>query len=70
MPETNGTGHEGSASQLIVDAAFNHQRLIEFLEPLLHDGKHQGKEIFLTLDNRRASLQTGEGPIARLSVKR
>lgn len=36
---------------LIPDGAFNHEKLIEFFEALVTDGKRAGKKVFLILDN-------------------
>ena len=36
---------------MIVDGAFNHERLIEFLQALVRDGKCRHKKVFLILDN-------------------
>lgn len=40
----------GKASWMIVDGAFNHERLIEFFEALVADGQRVGKKVFLILD--------------------
>ena len=44
------TNH-GKASWMIVDGAFNHERLIEFFEALVADGQRAGKKVFLILNN-------------------
>jgi transposase len=36
---------------MIIDGAFNHERLIEFFEALITDGRRLGKKVFLILDN-------------------
>lgn len=43
--------NQGKASWMIVDGAFNHERLIEFLQALVKDGRKARKKIFLILDN-------------------
>jgi transposase len=43
--------NRGKASWMIVDGAFNHERLIEFLQALVKDGRKARKKIFLILDN-------------------
>ena len=43
--------NQGKASWMIIDGAFNHEKLIEFFEALVVDGKHAGKKVFLVLDN-------------------
>jgi transposase len=43
--------NQGKASWMIVDGAFNHEKLIEFLEALVADGQRAGKKVFLILDN-------------------
>lgn len=43
--------NQGKASWMIVDGAFNHERLIEFLAALVKDGRRARKKIFLILDN-------------------
>ena len=43
--------NQGRASWMIVDGAFNHERLIEFLQALVRDGRKAGKKVFLILDN-------------------
>jgi transposase len=43
--------NQGKASWMIVDGAFNHERLIEFLQALVKDGCKVRKKIFLILDN-------------------
>lgn len=35
---------------MIIDGAFNHERLIEFLQALVRDGKRRRKKVFLVLD--------------------
>ncbi len=40
--------NQGKARWMIIDGAFNHERLIEFFESLVKD---TGKKIFLVLDN-------------------
>jgi transposase len=40
--------NQGKARWMIIDGAFNHERLIEFFESLIKDA---GKKIFLILDN-------------------
>jgi hypothetical protein len=40
--------NQGKARWMIIDAAFNHEKLIEFFESLVKDA---GKKIFLILDN-------------------
>jgi transposase len=39
------------ANWLIIDGAFNHERLIEFLDALRRDGTRRGKKVFLILDD-------------------
>ncbi len=34
---------------MIIDGAFNHERLIEFLQALVRDGKRRRKKVFLIL---------------------
>jgi len=41
----------GKASWMIIDGAFNHERLIEFLEALATQDRDAGKKVFLILDN-------------------
>ncbi|MHA6907985.1 transposase [Ralstonia pseudosolanacearum] len=36
---------------MIIDGAFNHERLIEFLQALVRDGKRRRRKVFLILDN-------------------
>ena len=36
---------------MIIDGAFNHERLIEFLQALVRDGRRRRKKVFLILDN-------------------
>ena len=43
--------NQGRAHWMIVDGAFNHERLIEFLQALVRDGKCRHKKVFLILDN-------------------
>lgn len=43
--------NQGKASWMIVDGAFNHERLIEFLQALVKDGRRARKKVFLILDN-------------------
>ncbi|MCS6764729.1 MAG: IS630 family transposase [Candidatus Protistobacter heckmanni] len=43
--------NQGKASWMIIDGAFNHEKLIEFFEALVADGKRAGKKVFLILDN-------------------
>ena len=43
--------NQGRANWMIVDGAFNHERLIEFLHALVKDGRKAGKKVFLILDN-------------------
>lgn len=43
--------NQGKASWMIVDGAFNHERLIEFLQALVKDARTARKKIFLNLDN-------------------
>lgn len=43
--------NQGKASWMIIDGAFNHERLIEFFTALVADGQRSGKKIFLILDN-------------------
>jgi transposase len=43
--------NQGRANWMIVDGAFNHERLIEFLQALVRDGKRRRKKVFLILDN-------------------
>lgn len=43
--------NQGKASWMIIDGAFNHERLIEFLQALVRDGHRAGRKIFLILDN-------------------
>ena len=40
--------NQGKARWMIIDGAFNHERLIEFFESLIKDA---GKKVFLILDN-------------------
>jgi transposase len=43
--------NRGKARWMMVDGNFNHQRLIEFFEALVKDGRRSRKKIFLILDN-------------------
>ena len=43
--------NQGRANWMIIDGAFNHERLIEFLDALRRDGKRRRKKVFLVLDN-------------------
>ena len=43
--------NKGRANWMIIDGAFNHERLIEFLQALVRDGKRRHKKVFLILDN-------------------
>ena len=43
--------NQGRANWMIIDGAFNHERLIEFLQALVRDGKRRRKKVFLVLDN-------------------
>ena len=43
--------NQGRANWMIIDGAFNHERLIEFFEALIRDGRRLGKKVFLILDN-------------------
>ncbi|MBK6868173.1 MAG: IS630 family transposase [Burkholderiales bacterium] len=43
--------NRGRANWMIIDGAFNHERLIEFLQALVRDGKRRRKKVFLILDN-------------------
>ena len=43
--------NQGRANWMIIDGAFNHERLIEFLEALVRDGRCRRKKVFLVLDN-------------------
>ncbi|MCS6763514.1 MAG: IS630 family transposase [Candidatus Protistobacter heckmanni] len=43
--------NQGKASWMIIDGAFNHEKLIELFEVLVADGKRAGKKVFLILDN-------------------
>ena len=36
---------------MIIEGSFNHELLIEFLRPLVEDGKRAGRKVFLVLDN-------------------
>ena len=43
--------NQGRANWMIIDGAFNHERLIEFLQALVRDGKRRRKKVFIILDN-------------------
>ena len=43
--------NQGKASWMIIDGAFNHEKLIEFFAALVVDGKRACKKVFLILDN-------------------
>lgn len=43
--------NQGKASWMIIDGAFNHERLIEFFTALVADGQRANRKIFLILDN-------------------
>lgn len=43
--------NQGRTNWMIIDGAFNHERLIEFLQALVRDGKRRRKKVFLILDN-------------------
>lgn len=43
--------NQGRANWMIIDGAFNHERLIEFLQSLVRDGRRRRKKVFLILDN-------------------
>jgi transposase len=43
--------NQGKASWMIVEGAFNHEKLIEFFRALVADGQRVGKKVFLILDN-------------------
>ncbi|CUA99143.1 IS630 family transposase [Thiomonas bhubaneswarensis] len=43
--------NRGRANWMIIDGAFNHERLIEFFEALVADGRRRGQKVFLILDN-------------------
>ena len=43
--------NQGKAIWMIVEAGFNHEKLIKFFEALVADGRREGKKIFLILDN-------------------
>jgi transposase len=43
--------NRGKAHWMIIDGAFNHERLIEFLQALAQQGRKDGKKVFLILDN-------------------
>ena len=43
--------NRGKASWMIIDGAFNHERLIEFLQALVKDARKARKKVFLILDN-------------------
>jgi len=41
--------NRGKAHWMIIDGAFNHERLIEFLQALAQQGRQDGKKVFLIL---------------------
>jgi hypothetical protein len=43
--------NQGRANWMIVDGAFNHERLIELLQALVRDGTRRRKKVFLILSN-------------------
>ncbi|TSE31409.1 DDE superfamily endonuclease [Tepidimonas thermarum] len=43
--------NRGRVSWMIIDGAFNHDRLLEFLQALVRDGQRRRKKVFLILDN-------------------
>jgi hypothetical protein len=43
--------NQGKASWMIIDGAFNHEKLIEFFQALVAEGQRAGKKVFLILDN-------------------
>jgi transposase len=43
--------NRGKARWMIIDGNFNHERLIEFFEALIKDGRRSRKKVFLILDN-------------------
>jgi hypothetical protein len=43
--------NQGRANWMIIDGAFNHERLIEFMQALVRDGKRRRKKVFLILGN-------------------
>ncbi len=43
--------NQGRANWMTIDGAFNHERLIEFLQVLVQEGKRRQKKVFLILDN-------------------
>jgi len=43
--------NQGKASWMIVDGAFNHERLIEFLQALVKDGRRARRKAFLIVDD-------------------
>jgi transposase len=45
--------NQGKSSWMIIEEAFNAQRLIEFLQALVTEGQRSGKKVFLILDNLR-----------------
>lgn len=45
--------NQGKSSWVVIEDAFNAQRLIEFLEALVSDGQSRNKKVFLILDNLR-----------------
>lgn len=50
--------NQGKARWMIIDEAFNSDKLIEFLEALIKDAE---KKVFLILDNLRVLQQAGQG---------
>lgn len=49
----SAVSNQGKSSWMIVEDAFNAQKLIEFLEALVTDGQRSKKKVFLLLDNLR-----------------
>lgn len=46
--------NRGRANWMIIDGAFNHERLIEFLRAFVRDGRRRARrKVFLILDNLR-----------------
>ena len=43
--------NRGRANWMIIEGAFNHERLITFFEALVHDGRRAQRKVFLILDN-------------------
>ena len=43
--------NRGRANWMIIEGAFNHERLIEFFEALVRDGRRVQRKVFLILDN-------------------